>query len=255
MILAIDIGNSNTHMAVFKSPSYRIIAHETIPNAQLNGKFLNKVIRINGGCKCISEVKEIIYCSTKPEITPIVVEWAKKIFKLMPLEAGQDFPIPLINKTTEPEKVGKDRLLGALGAYELLGHDSFTIVIDSGTAVTFNIISPKGEFLGGVIAPGLSTLAKSLSQNCSQLPLLDTPDKKTKLPGRNTTQAINAGVYYGFTGLVKNILMELIYIYKKPAIVVTGGDAKLIKSAIPFKCKIIPWLTVKGLLAAFLAHS
>jgi len=267
MILCIDIGNTNTHLGVFLNR--KLIAKEAIPNSLLTDSLLNKIIRIsvpkasasggrpasggNGGKKFISALRQIVFCSTKPDIESIITQWAEKVFKLTPLKAGKDFPIPLTNKTIEPEKVGKDRLLNAFGAYYACQAKTYIIVIDGGTAVTFNVVSPKGEFLGGVIAPGLNTLAKSLNQNCALLPLINAPKTRPSVIGKNTKQAINAGVYYGFAGLVKNIAYELIMEYKNPMIIVTGGDASLIKSAIGFKCKVIPDLTLRGLLESYLS--
>ncbi|MBI5779038.1 MAG: type III pantothenate kinase [Planctomycetes bacterium] len=280
MILAIDIGNTNTHLGFFANPN-KIIASESIPNTSLNKSFLSKVLDINGGNKIISKVKTILVASTNPEVEPIIIEWAGKIFKIKPLKAGGaeapwrpygaqkpsriidtarssgDFDIPIINRTDAPTKVGKDRLLNALAARQLVKGKHPILVISCGTAITFDIVNSRGEFLGGVIAPGISMMAKSLYQNCAQLPWVKLPSKRPVALGKNTQDAIISGVYHGGAGLVKNIVQELVKTIKvKPSglkIVLTGGDAEIVKSAIPFKTNLVPYLTLRGLVHAYLS--
>ena len=266
MILAIDIGNTNTHLAFFASPD-KIIASESIPNTSLNKSFLNKVLDINGGNKTISKVKTILVASTNPEVEPIIIEWCEKVFKIKPLRAGKpsriidtarssgDFDIPITNRTDAPEKVGKDRLLNALAARNIVPGRKPIIVISCGTAITFDVVSPDGEFLGGVIAPGISMMAKALYQNCALLPWVKLSAKKPVALGRNTQDAIISGVYFGGVGLVENIIRELARELKiKPAslsIVLTGGDAEMIQQAISFKTTLVPYLTLRGLVGAY----
>ncbi|MEW6027057.1 MAG: type III pantothenate kinase [Planctomycetota bacterium] len=266
MILAIDIGNTNTHLAFFSGPN-KIIASESIPNTLLNKAFLSKVLEINGGNKIISKVKTVLVASTNPDVEPIIIEWAKKIFKIKPLKAGLDFDIPITNRTEAPDKVGKDRLLNALAARKIVSGNKPIIVISCGTAITFDVINNRGEFLGGAIAPGINMMAKALYQNCALLPWVKLPAKKPMVLGRNTQEAIISGVYFGGAGLVKNIVQELIKSLKiKPqslSIILTGGDAELVsaqvgsalgeKSSLPYKSKVIPDLTLKGLVWAYLA--
>jgi type III pantothenate kinase len=256
MILAIDIGNTNTHLGFFTDVD-KCIATETIPNSSINTAFLGKVLKINGGRKIISIVKNILVSSTCPKIEPIINEWSKKVFKIKPLKAGRDFPIPIINRTDQPEKVGKDRLLNALAARRMVKGKNPVLVISCGTAITFDVVSKKGEFLGGLIAPGFNTMAKSLSQNCALLPLIKPVKKKPRIIGKNTEDAIGSGVYYGTIGLVKNIIMELVTKLKvKPSnlrIILTGGDADLVKSEISYKSRVIPDLILRGLVWAYLS--
>ncbi|MFH1231092.1 MAG: type III pantothenate kinase, partial [Planctomycetota bacterium] len=237
MILAIDIGNTNIHLGFYADDKF--IANETIPNTSINKVFLDKVLKINGGRKIISLVKNILVSSTCPEVDRIINEWCKKVFKIKPLRAGKDFPIPIVNQTAQPEKVGKDRLLNALAARQIVKGKNPIVVISCGTAITFDVISHKGEFLGGVIAPGFHTMTESLHQNCALLPLIKPVKKEPQIIGKNTEDAINSGVYYGTIGLVKNIVRELVNELKvKPSnlrIILTGGDAKLVKPELPFK--------------------
>lgn len=271
MILAIDIGNTNTHLAFLANPD-KIIASETIPNTSLNTAFLGKVLKINVGKQIISKIKTVLLCSTNPEIESIINEWSKKVFRIKPLKAGIDFDIPIINRTDAPEKVGKDRMLNAFAALETVSDRgvlrslrpaevltkagvTYIIVISAGTAITFDVVNSRGEFLGGVIAPGISMMAKSLYQNCALLPWIKLPSKKPNVLGRNTQDAIISGVYFGGAGLVKNIIHELTKGLKtKPAkirIILTGGDAETVKSELSLKNKVIAHLTLQGLVHAY----
>jgi type III pantothenate kinase len=255
MILAIDIGNTNTHLAYFSAPE-KIMAFEAIPNTALDDKFLDKVLKINVGAKVTSRIKTVLLCSTNPEVEPAVNEWSKKVFKIKPSKAGRDFDIPVSNRADAPDKVGADRLLNALAARKIASGKKPLLIISCGTAITFDIISAKGEFLGGVIAPGISLMAKSLYQNCALLPWVKLPSKKPAVLGRNTEAAIASGVYYGGAGLAENIIKELARSLQiKPAgldIIITGGDAPLLQPAIGFKTNLIPHLTLKGLVWAYL---
>jgi type III pantothenate kinase len=254
MFVAIDIGNTNSHIG-FSHNGDIFIATETIPNTSLNQTFLN---RINGGKRIISAVNNVLISSTDPEIEAVIIKWSKKVFKIKPLKAGKDFAIPIVNRTDEPERVGKDRLLNAFASYKIIfpGYrPKYIIVISAGTAITFDVVSSRKEFLGGVIAPGINTLAKSLYQNCALLPLVKIPlQRRPKIIGRNTREAITAGIYFGSAGLVNNIIQELVSELKikhsKLRIILTGNDAELIKPQIPFKSEVIPYLTLKGLIWA-----
>jgi type III pantothenate kinase len=258
MILAIDIGNTNTHLAFFSNPE-KIIASESIANTSLNITFLGKVLKMHAGKQIISKIKTVLMCSTNPEIEPIINEWSKNVFKIKPLKVGRDFDVPIANRTDAPAKVGKDRLLNALAARKIVPGHKPIIVISCGTAITFDIVSHKGEFLGGAIAPGISMMAKALYQNCALLPWVKLPSKKPVALGRNTQDAIISGVYFGGSGLVRNIIHELVKTLKiKPSgvrIILTGGDAELVNSALPLKGKIIPDLTLRGLVWAYLSKS
>lgn len=255
MILALDIGNTNTHLAFFSDPE-KIIAYESIPNSSLGGKFLDKVMKMSFNNQTISKIKTVLLCSTNPNIEPLVNEWSKKVFKIKPSKAVNDFDIPVVNKAEIPEKVGPDRLLNAFAARKIIPGKKTLMIISCGTAMTFDMISAKGEFMGGVIAPGIGLLSKSLYQNCALLPWVQPPAKKPAALGRNTESAIASGVYYGTAGLAKNIFQELAKSSKIPAsdlnIILTGGDSEMIRPFIPSETTLIPHLTLKGLVWAYL---
>ena len=148
-----------------------------------------------------------------------------------------------------PQTVGIDRLLNALAAYRRT--KSSTIVIDFGTAITIDIVSKEGEFLGGLILPGIGTSAYALNKQTALLPEVNIK-RPEKIIGKNVEDAIKAGIYFGTVGSVIHIIKELRRIYGDlKYTIATGGDAKIFKKDIPEIDKFIPCLTLEGIRLAF----
>ncbi|MCK5578479.1 MAG: type III pantothenate kinase [Planctomycetes bacterium] len=253
LILAIDIGNTNIHFGIFTTAK-KLIAEEKIDHKRLK-QFLKqwqkniKPLHLSQS-EIVSSVRTILLASTRPETDPILNQWANRVFKTKPLRFHHDFKAPCPILVNEPKKVGVDRILNALAAYEKT--QRATVVIDFGTAITFDVVSDRGEFLGGAIAPGLDLMTRSLHQNCSLLPLIK-PKPVSQVIGKNTAAAMQAGLYFGTIGLVNQILDRITQEFKKtPAIIATGSNAFLFKSALPKIKKIIPTLTLEGLILAYL---
>lgn len=249
LILAVDIGNTNTQLGVFTGDR-NLITHQRVSNQRLKDFF--KRWRSGPGLnipRIVSAVKYVLMVSTNPRIESILKKWVKNVFKIKTLKPDKDFPIPIPILVDEPAKVGRDRLLNALAGYERK-HQA-TVVIDFGTAITFNVVSTQGEFLGGVIAPGINMMARALHQDCILLPLIK-PKPIEQTIGKNTQQAIQSGIYLGTIGLVNLTLDKIISELKStPHIIATGGDAELIVPALPLIKETTPTLTLEGLVLAF----
>lgn len=253
MILVIDIGNSRVHFACFAHQG-RIVASESMAHQALKELVSKDTCQLKNHCvaKPMSAVKLVVYSSTCSAMEPVVRRFIRKLFGINALKVGKDIKVPITNRVDQPGQVGQDRLLNALAAYRRTHRTS--IVIDLGTAITVDLVSGKGEFMGGAIAPGLSTMAKALHQNCSLLPLI-RPVKPKSVVGKNTQSAIASGVYYGTIGIVNNIVSEMVAKLKsRPAIIVTGGDTALLKPGLTFKHLIIPNLTLEGLFQTAQKH-
>jgi len=155
------------------------------------------------------------------------------------LGIGIDYP--------KPATIGADRLANAVACVEFYGKPS--IVVDFGTAVTFDVISAEGDYVGGVIAPGLNAMSDYLHSRTALLPLLKLAQPQRAV-GRSTTEAMLAGAVHGYRGLVGEILRQIrreAFPKKKPAVIATGGDAALIGEGLPLFDSIDPLLTLKGL--------
>jgi type III pantothenate kinase len=172
------------------------------------------------------------------------IKHQKKILKI-----GREIKLRIPTLVENSQTVGIDRLLNALAAYRRT--KTSTIVIDFGTAITIDIVSKKGEFLGGLILPGMKTSACALNKQTALLPEVEIGRPKT-IVGKNSEDAIKAGIYYGAVGSVNHIINELNRVYGDlEYTIATGGDAKTLKKDIPEIDKFVPHLTLEGIRLAF----
>jgi type III pantothenate kinase len=163
--------------------------------------------------------------------------------------AERDFPIPIKNLCRKPELTGHDRLLDGFAAGTLYGLP--VIALDFGTALTFNVVGPKGAFLGGAIVPGLGLSTSSLASGCSQLPQVAL-SKAPPVLGRDTESAIASGLLNGYVGLVDHMVQLLKEeVHPNCRVVATGGEAHLIASRSNTIETLDPDLTLRGISLAF----
>ncbi|MHC4699375.1 MAG: type III pantothenate kinase, partial [Planctomycetota bacterium] len=162
---------------------------------------------------------------------------------------GEDIPLPMSLWVDEPEKVGTDRIVSAAAAYAVA--EDAVVVADFGTAITIDLVDEHGVFLGGVICPGFDISAKALKENTAQLPKAKI--SKPKAPyGKNTTEAINCGLYYSAVGMLEEVIRRYAEdIGKWPQTVITGAAAKTIKDDCTFIDSYVPSLVVKGIVLAY----
>lgn len=245
MWLAIDIGNTNIHIGVFEGnalQSTHSVKHEFPHLHQVHFiKTLNPDI--------LKKAQAIIYSSVNPKVEAFVIEYIRKHLTVKPQSIGKDIPIPVSVLTQHPEKVGVDRLVNALAAFEMTKNR--TIVVDAGTAITIDVISDKGAFLGGIISPGIGMSLKALHHFTALLPEISI-DKPGRVLGKNTEEAIQSGVYWGTIGMVSRIITMLCdELGCQPTIIATGGNAKILAREIPLITSVIPFLTLEGIKIAY----
>ena len=245
MWLAIDIGNTNIHIGIFEDDvlhsTYSVkteFSHQLLENFE-------KYLQPATFCK----PQAVVLSSVNPQAEAFVVENIQKHLLLKPQSIGKDIPIPVPILTDQPEKVGVDRLVNALAAFERT--KSWTIVIDAGTAITVDVINDKGAFMGGIIAPGMGISSKALHHYTALLPEI-TIKKPKSILGKNTEDAIKSGIYWGTVGMVcKFISMHCAELGCQPAIIATGGDAQLLAPEIPIITAVLPYLTLEGIKIAY----
>ncbi|MGR3179593.1 MAG: type III pantothenate kinase [Candidatus Anammoxibacter sp.] len=241
MILAVDIGNTNINLGLFDADT-------------LVSQFRIDVIKLQQDCKTIEEywtgittgnINNIVTASVNPTAESIFFQWVENKFKKRPIKIGEDIQPEIPIKVRNPKKVGIDRVLNAIAAYRLVKND--VIVVDVGSAITFDVVSNTGEFLGGVIAPGIKMCADALHTQTGQLPLVKVKKVENVL-GKDTEEAMIAGIYWGSVGTV-NIVLEKLFdqLKSKPDVIATGGDAELIAESINYITKVIPHLTLDGI--------
>lgn len=184
---------------------------------------------------------QVVISSVVPRIAEQLLDWAPKPVHVLScdsrLNVGIDYP--------KPRQVGADRLANAVGVVDAYGAPA--IVVDFGTAVTFDVISASPSYIGGVIAPGLASMGDYLVRNTALLPAIN-PKEPDAAIGKSTEQALHAGSVFGYRGLVTEILMQ---VEKEmgccPVVVATGGDAALIARGVARIDHVDPFITLNGL--------
>ncbi|MCC6572426.1 MAG: type III pantothenate kinase [Planctomycetes bacterium] len=241
-ILAADIGNSNItlcRMHGMKGVWY------VDASSKLSAAELGKRLKLDTSLP-------LVIASVNPPATKALEAAWKKAGGNRALVLGRDYIIPIANKTDSPKQAGQDRLCNALAATHYSKGNA--IVVDFGTAITFDVLK-NGAYVGGVITPGIGLAMEALHQKTALLPLV-TPEGKPPVLGTNTVAAINAGVFYGYIGLVTNIVAELKKTFKKaPRVLATGGYGAYLQPHIKAIERVVPMLTHEGIAMSYAAFT
>ncbi|MFA5090387.1 MAG: type III pantothenate kinase [Candidatus Omnitrophota bacterium] len=242
MLLAVDIGNTNITFGVFKKN--RIVKRFNIPTSRYNKKALSVFLS-----PVIPQVKDNIICSVVPKITGCLRKDLKSLFLRQPLIVGEDVFVPIRNLYHLPSQVGQDRLVNAFAGCAIYGQP--LIIVDYGTAITFDVISKKGEYLGGMILPGLQVALESLHERTALLPRVKlTPPRK--LIGRTTRESIQSGIVYGFGALTDGLIGRIKKQFPSNTRVIgTGGNIRLMRRYCRSFNGIDENITLKGLYLLF----
>ena len=252
MLLAIDAGNTNTVLGLFRLATEEVPAELlvdwriTTPVGQTSDEIgvTLRSLFLSAGYE-LSGVSGIAISSVVPPLDSTLRKVCEIFFKMKPLfiEPGVKTGLPVL--TDNPAEVGADRIVNCVAAFEKFGGP--TIVVDMGTATSFDVVSKKGEFLGGAIAPGLGISADALFQRAARLPRIDVK-KPAKVIGTGTVDNIQIGLYYGYIGLVDGILKRMIgELGPETKTVATGGLSKLIAPGSEYLSEIDEMLTLTGL--------
>ena len=222
MLLAVDIGNSTIKFGVYDGEN--LDAHFKIATLRtLNAAEVKAV----SGANLDFSIHAVIISSVVPELNKAFQDFARQTFNLTAQFVDAKTPTNLKVLYNPPENLGADRYVAAFTAAEKYGVP--VIVCDFGTAATIDYVNQKREFVGGIIAPGITTLSDALHFKTSKLPRIEIT-KPAAVIGDSTITAIQSGVFYGYLGLVENILRRMIdEIGEQPKIIATGGFAELIK--------------------------
>ncbi|MBI4343035.1 MAG: type III pantothenate kinase [Candidatus Omnitrophica bacterium] len=247
MILAIDIGNTTTNFGVFDKRrlaaqfSVATQPNRTADEITLQLKALAKTRHLH-----LARASRILICSVVPRMTAVLTE-ALKSLDAIPIQViGQDLKVPLKNRYTYPEQVGQDRLVGAYAAWRTYKNEC--IVADFGTAITIDVVTKKGEYLGGVIAPGLDISLEALATRTALLPKVELKEPP-ELLGRDTANSIRSGLLYGCVALCDGLVTQLKRQYApKATVVATGGSSALIAKHARTIDHLKPHLVLEGLL-------
>ena len=241
MILLFDIGNTHTHLGLADARS--VVKQTDIPTfSWIAGGAAGRLKNFIGS----ATISGAAVCSVVPRATPLVKKFVQAAWKLETLEltaatirgVGIDYP--------KPNSIGPDRLANSVAARKRFGAP--VVVVDFGTAVTFDVVDARGCYIGGIIAPGLAVMTNYLHEKTALLPKIQIRDIKTVV-GKSTEEAMLVGAVHGYRGLVRELIAELKRELgaRKLPVVATGGYAKLIAAALPEISAVEPDLTLEGL--------
>ena len=246
MLLVIDAGNSNLTLGVFRGAEliaqWRLVTDRDKTAAQYSSEISELFARSNVELKTIAG---IAIASVVPQLDGALAEIATKDFGVPPLfvDHTTDTGLKLLYDT--PAELGADRIVDAAAA--LAKYGAPCIVVDFGTATTFNAVNAAHEYLGGVIAPGVMISAEALFARAAKLPRVEIKPPE-KVIATSTRGAMQSGLYYGYAGLVDGVLEKMIAeMGARPRVIATGGLASVIASASTFIEKIDTTLTLDGL--------
>ncbi len=245
-MLVIDVGNSNTVLGVYDEKvlvdHWRIVTERERTADEWGILFRDLFLfdKID-----IRDFEGMIISSVVPPVLEMLEGMANKYFHVKPLIIGPDIEIGMPILYESPSEVGADRIVNAVAAFER--YKRSMIVVDFGTATTFDYVSSKGEYVGGAIAPGIGISADALFERTSKLPRVEIIKPK-RVIGKNTTHSMQSGIFFGYVGLVDEIVRRM----KKetrsnPKVIATGGLAGLIAGESETIEEVNEFLTLEGL--------
>ena len=246
LLLTIDVGNTNTVLGVHAGA--RLQAHWRLTTrreqtADEYGILVRNLFQASGVDP--SALTGVALASVVPSLTSVLVNLSSQYLGQEPLvvEPGVKTGMPILYEP--PADVGADRIVNGVAAFAAYGGP--VIVVDFGTATTFDVVTRKGEYLGGVICPGIGISADALFQRAARLPRVDIRNPG-RVIGRNTVGSIQSGLYFGYANLVEGLITKIRGELQEPArAVATGGLAETLAAAIPSIEAVDPVLTLTGL--------
>jgi type III pantothenate kinase len=265
MLLALDVGNTNTSLGLYRldgetaesgdavsgresaekpelAAHWRITSHRTQTVDEYGVLFVN-LFEMHGMAP--DQITDIIIASVVPPVDSTLRQVCETYFHVVPMFVEPGIKTGMKMLIDNPTELGADRIADCIAAYEKYGGPC--IVVDFGTATTFDVVSVRGEYLGGVIAPGIGISAEALFSRTARLPRVDLR-KPPRLIGTNTVNSMQSGLFYGYLSLVDGILERLTAeIGKDVKVVATGGLASLIGESSRFIKHVDDLLTLEGL--------
>ena len=245
MLLLLDIGNTHTHLAI--AHQHRLSRPANLPTAAwTGGEMLALLTRHCRG----QSISAIALCSVVPRATAAAAPELARVWRIKPFQlthrtvrgVGIDYP--------RPASIGADRLANAVAARQLFGAP--VVVVDFGTAVTFDVVNGRGNYIGGIIAPGLAAMTSYLHEKTALLPEIEIREVSAAV-GKSTAQAMRIGAVHGYRGLIRELIRNLKQELncRQLPVVATGGYAALMAKGLPEITDVDPLLTLKGLQLAW----
>jgi len=253
MLLAIDIGNTETTLGVFEGEELQATWHMATVIHRMSDEYASLLLNLlhhQGLDK--SDIKEVALCSVVPPLIATFEELFQRYFSLSPLVVGAGVKTGVRIRMENPREVGADRIVNAAAAHHLYGGP--VVITDLGTATTFDTVSKEGDYLGGAIAPGITMAAEALSEQTAMLPRVELVSPKHAI-GTSTIAAMQSGIVFGYVGLIEGIVARIQQeLGGKVKVVATGGYADLIAKETRVIDVVNPNLTLIGLRLIYLMN-
>ncbi len=246
MLLAVDIGNTNITIGVFNGSKLKATWRVATGVHRMPDEYASLMLHLfeHEGI-AVSQITDAILCSVVPPVAGVFEEMCRRYLKVTPVlvEAGIKTGVRI--SMDNPREVGADRIVNAVAAHQLYG--GAVIVIDLGTATTFDAVSKEGDYLGGAIAPGIAIATEALFSRTAVLPRVELTHPNRAI-GRNTVAAMQSGIVFGYAGLIEGIVTRIKQeLGDKAKVVATGGYAELLARETPAIDEVNPDLTLIGL--------
>ncbi|MGC7871591.1 type III pantothenate kinase [Desulfosporosinus sp. FKB] len=250
MILLFDVGNTNIVLGVYDE---RTLTHHWRVSTEKSRTVDEYAVVIKNlfdfSGLSFKEITAVVISSVVPPVMPTLETLARKYFGVEPLVVGPGIKTGMPIIYDNPREVGADRIVNAVAAYAKYGGP--LVIVDFGTATTFCVVSKRGEYLGGAIAPGIGISTEALFLRASKLPRVEMV-KPTSVIAKNTVAGMQSGIYYGFTGQVDGIVKRMKEeLGSETKVVATGGLAKMISHESETIETVDPFLTLEGLLIIY----
>ena len=253
MLLAVDVGNTNVTFGVFEDEQLRATWRMATSVSQMADEYAALLLNLlhHQGLDA-SDIKEVALCGVVPPLQTTFEEVFQRYFHISPLVIGPGVKTGVRIRQDNPREVGTDRIVNAAAAHHL--YKGSVIIVDLGTATTFDTVSKEGDYLGGAIAPGIATAAEALFARTSALPRVELVHPKHAI-GTNTIAAMQSGVVFGYVGLIEGIVSRIQQeLGEKAKVVATGGYADLIARETAVIDAVNPDLTLIGLRLIYLMN-
>ena len=244
-IIAIDIGNTETTVGVGSNDvwnSYRFTTRDANTSDELLALF-NSTLDLDADSK--NQIAGSIVCSVVPQVTNNMVQAIEKFLNSIPIVVGPGVKTGLKVNIDNPKELGPDRIANSVAGYKIAESD--VVIVDLGTATTFDVVNAKKEYLGGAIAPGIKISLDALTSKTASLKSVEL-DLPKKVVGKNTYEAIQSGLIYGHASMIDAMIEKLLQeLGTKPKIILTGGLSETIKPALNLNAAYEEDLTLIGL--------
>jgi len=246
MLLTVDIGNTNINLGVFNGTKLKATWRMATRVHRMPDEYASLILHLfeHEGIAAL-QITDAIMCSVVPPLSGVFQEMCRRYLKVTPLMVESGVKTGVRIAMDNPREVGADRIVNAVAAHQLYGGP--VIVIDLGTATTFDAVSKEGDYLGGAIAPGIAIATEALFSRTAVLPRVELTHPKRAI-GRNTVAAMQSGIVFGYAGLIEGIVTRIQKeLGVKAKVVATGGYSELLARETSAIEEVNPDLTLIGL--------